>query len=171
MTQMNKKRKLKGNLQEKDVLKKLGISSWSELPKDKYDDLAALIPQTDRKDAVRIFNKLPDYVQVSGELISLLKTVSVDLVKQGDDSHKKVLEGYQKTLDSLQKKLDQPRLLPWTRNKITKQMLEICDKMAKISEEHKNWIQRMVGTIGGAAVGLVAIVGLILGLPTGNNNK
>lgn len=171
MTQMSKKKKLKGNLQEKDVLKKLGIKSWSELPKDKYDDLAALIPQTDRKDAVRIFNKLPDYVQVSGELISLLKTVSVDMIKQGNDSHKKVLESYQKTLDSLQRKLDKPMLLPWTRKQITNQMLEICDKMAKINEEHKNWMQRMVGTIGGVAVGLVAIVGLIFGLPTGSNNK
>lgn len=169
MTQMSKKRKLKGNLKEKDVLKKLGISSWEELPKDKYDDLAALIPQTARKDAVKIFNKLPDYVQVSGELIGLLKTVSVDLLKQGDDSHKKVLEGYQKTLDALQKKLDKPTLLPWTRKKITNQMLDICDKMAKISEEHKNWLLKTLGTIGGIAVSLVAVVGMVLNLPTGNN--
>lgn len=166
---MSKKKKLKGNLQEKDVLKKLGISSWEELPKDKHDDLAALIPQTNRKDAVRIFSKLPDYVQVSSELIGLLKTVSVDLLKQGDDSHKKVLEGYQKTLDALQRKLDKPMLFPWTRKQITNQMLEICDKMAKISEEHKNWILKTLGTIGGIAVSFVAVVAMVLNLPTGKN--
>lgn len=161
------RKKLKGNIQEKDLLKKLNVNSWAELPENKYDDLAALIPQTDRKEAVRIFNKLPGYAQVSGELISLLKTVSVDLIKQGDDSHKKVLEGYQKTLDTIQKKLDKPMLLPWTRNKITNQMLDVCDKMAKISEEHKNWILKMVGAIGCTATCLITIVGVVLGLRTG----
>ncbi len=162
------RKKLKGNIQEKDLLKKLNVNSWAELPENKYDDLAALIPQTDRKEAVRIFNKLPGYAQVSGELISLLKTVSVDLIKQGDDSHKKVLEGYQKTLDTIQKKLDKPMLLPCTRNKITNQMLDICDKMAKISEEHKNWILKMVGAIGcTTATCLITIVGVVLGLRTG----
>ena len=58
---------------EKEIKKALKVKSFSELPLDKYDDLAQLLVNTKKDVAIGIINQLPEYMTYAKEMLSKLE--------------------------------------------------------------------------------------------------
>ena len=149
-------------LSEKQIKRMLKIKEWSELPKDKEDDLARLLTQSKRDVAIGIVNQLPDYVSCAKEMITHLTSVCEKSLTSGDKAHQNAIDGYMRVLSSLEDELNNKRLT-WRRRKhITNKMFEISEKMSKESEDHRKFVLDFTKTVGTFGVILTSVIALPL---------
>ena len=72
---------------EKEIKKALKVKSFSELPLDKYDDLAQLLVNTKKDVAIGIINQLPEYMTYAKEMLSKLTEVCQGVLSEGKSAH------------------------------------------------------------------------------------
>lgn len=144
---------------EKEVKNALNIRSFKHLPVEKHEDLAKLLLNTRKDVAVGIINQLPQYATYMSGTLSQLTNVCQTILSEGKKSHQDTIRGYMLILENLEIELHKKHLTARRKTKITNQMLEIADKIAKEGEKHKTFVLSCFKTIGsfGVVLGSLAL--------------
>jgi len=153
---------------EKEIKKALKVKSFSELPLDKYDDLAQLLVNTKKDVAIGIINQLPEYMTYAKEMLSKLTEVCQGVLSEGKSAHNDTINAYMVILNNLSKELETKKLTKRRKKKITEQMMLVAEKIAKEGEEHRNFVLNVFKTFGqiGVAVGTLALAVVVIAKET-----
>jgi len=94
----------------------------------------------------------PEFVNKMLHMVDGLREVFYNLIKSSNESTKNVYDGYNRTLDALEKMLLNENLKFEERIQIIEKMQEITDKMDVKDSENKNFGLKIAGVVVGAVV-------------------
>ena len=149
---------------EESVKGALKIDSFRNLSKDKIMQFASMIPYMDKEVAIAIINQFPTFVEFGNTLISNYTQLCNNILENNKESQAAVIHGYQTILDSLAKRMNEETISDEERNSITKDMISVADKIAKVDLQNKKFLYKFATRVACASVGFFAIVGATLGI-------
>ena len=94
----------------------------------------------------------PEFVNKMLHMVDGLREVFYNLIKSSNESTKNVYDGYNRTLDALEKMLLNENLKFEERIQIIEKMQEITDKTDVKDSENKNFGLKIAGVVVGAVV-------------------
>ena len=152
---------------EQKVLKKLNISDFRHLTKDKVITMASMLDKMDPEVAKKAIEQFPEFASTTKELLKEYK----DTLDKGLEANKESVKSYydacNSTIESLQKQLDIENLPFEEKKYIIDKLFEISRMMGEKDSENKKFIATMA-VIGACAVGLASAV---LAAALGGNTK
>ena len=129
---------------EQQVKDALQIDSFRNLSKEKIMEFASLIPNMDKDVAMSIINQFTAYAESSRKMVEQFKNVFDAALENNKDSQKDTILAYRKILDDLGEVLKKEELTSEERNRITKQMLDVADRISAKDTENKQFIDNLV---------------------------
>ena len=142
-------------LNEKKVLKTLGIVDFRHLTKNKVISMASMLDKMDPEVAIKAMEQFPEFSTTTKEILNDFK----DTLDKGLESNKESVQAYYSAcaliIDSLQKRLEKEDLSLDERKYIIDKMLFVSKEMGEKDSENKKFIIAMsvIGaTVFGAAV-------------------
>lgn len=151
-------------LSQEEVLKKVGLENFKNVPKDKLIAFVSALPEMDKETAIKCIEQFPEFRNYANEIVGQLKDVSVELLKTQKESQERTILGYQKVLDSLSKRLEQAQLSSQDEHYIIEKMIEVADKMAELQRGNEDFLKHIAHLVASIAGGALAIGGAILGV-------
>lgn len=149
---------------EDDVKKALNIENFRNISKDKIMEFVSLIPQMDKDVAMAIINQFPAYSESALNMIMQLNVMCDKLLASNKASQTDAIEAYKKVLETLRESILKDDITPEERDKITKQMIEVADKISAKDTENKKFLKDLFKT-GAGVLSVVIVVGAtILGV-------
>lgn len=145
-------------LTEKQVLKKLGISDFRHMTKDKVVALASLYENMDPEVAKKALEQFPNFAQTMNDAIDDLKEVVLEGLNSNDESNKQCLLACQGMLDLLEKSLEDEELSFEERMRIMDKMMEITKLMHDKDSENKVFIKDITSKVVNATLGIGVIL-------------
>lgn len=155
---------------EGNVKKALAIDNFRNLSKDKIMEFVSLIPHMDKDVAISIINQFPEYSKMAIEMISQLKAVSDEIIKENSDSQKETIAAYRKILDDLGELLKKDDISSEERSHITEKMIEIADKISAKDTENKDWLRSLLQNSSYILGGALLLGAVILGVNVKGHN-
>lgn len=152
----------KNLLNEKQVLKRLDISDFSQMTEDKAPLFASILPDMDPEIAKKALEQFPDFSKMATNLVSEYSSVVKKAMEEGTASTKVYYDSCAKVLDSLQKELDKKFLLPKRREKIIDKMIEVANMIDRKDSEHKNFILKLVSGVGAVGITVAGLAAYIV---------
>lgn len=154
----------KSLLSPEAVLEKIGAESFRNVSKDKLIAFVSALPEMDKETAIKCMEQFPEFRNYANDIVGQLKDVCTELLKSQKESQEKTILGYQKILDSLSKRLDQPKLSTRDEHYIIEKMIEVADKIADLQQNHEEFLKHIMHVLAGLAGGAIAVGGAILGV-------
>lgn len=155
--------KLRKQYSEEYVLKKLGISDFRHLSKEKAMQFVSMLPQMDPEVAVKALEQFP---QLKDAALSMAKDYKEAMIKAMDDDSndvKTVFVTVNAIIDSLQKELERENIDIQERHYIIDQMKEVVEIQRKVRKDGQDFKLKVLGIGGGVVallgMGLVAVLG------------
>jgi ribosomal protein S17E len=152
---------------EQKVLKKLNISDFRNLTKDKVITMASMLDKMDPEVAKKALEQFPEFASTTKELLKEYK----DTLDKGLEANRESVQSYYEScksiIESLQKQLDEETLSFDDKKYIIDKMLEVSKMMGEKDSENKKFIATMA-VIGACAIGLTTAV---LASALGGNTK
>lgn len=145
----------------KNVLK---IDSFRNLSKDKIMEFVSLIPNMDKEVATKIIEQYPAFAKLSESMVAQLNKMCDTALEKNEESQRLTIQTYKQILDELSNQLHMEDISKEEREKITKQMIEIADKISVKDTENKAFIDKMVKYSTGFAIGALVLGAAILGV-------
>lgn len=149
---------------EEQVKKALKIDSFRSIPKAKIMDFVSLIPNMDKEVAIAIINQFPTYAETAGNMITQLNLMCDNILKVVIVVTKKPINAYKKILDDLGEILKRENITEVERERITKNMIDIADRIAAKDTEEKKFLEKIykygVSVIGGTLILGAVILGV-----------
>ena len=145
----------------KNVLK---IDSFRNLSKDKIMEFVSLIPNMDKEVAIKIIEQYPAFAKLSESMVAQLNKMCDTALEKNEESQRLTIQAYKQILDELSNQLHMEDISKEEREKITKQMIEIVDKISVKDTENKAFIDKMAKYSTGFAIGVVVLGAAILGV-------
>lgn len=147
-----------------EVKNALKIDSFRNLSKDKIMEFVSLIPNMDKEVAIKIIEQYPAFAKLSEAMVAQLNKMCDTALEKNEESQRLTIQAYKQILDELSNQLHMEDISKEEREKITKQMIEIADKISVKDTENKAFIDKMVKYSTGFAIGVVALGAAILGV-------
>lgn len=147
-----------------EVKNALKIDSFRNLSKDKIMEFVSLIPNMDKEVAIKIIEQYPAFAKLSESMVAQLNKMCDNALEKNEESQRLTIQAYKQILDELSNQLHMEDLSKEEREKITKQMIEIADKISIKDTENKAFIDKMVKYSTGFAVGALVLGAAILGV-------
>ena len=147
-----------------EVKNALKIDSFRNLSKDKIMEFVSLIPNMDKEVAIKIIEQYPAFAKLSESMVTQLNKMCDTALEKNEESQRLTIQAYKQILDELSNQLHMEDISKEEREKITKQMIEIADKISVKDTENKAFIDKMVKYSTGFAIGLVVLGAAILGV-------
>lgn len=147
-----------------EVKNALKIDSFRNLSKDKIMEFVSLIPNMDKEVAIKIIEQYPAFAKLSESMVAQLNKMCDTALEKNEESQRLTIQVYKQILDELSNQLHMEDLSKEEREKITKQMIEIADKISIKDTENKAFIDKMVKYSTGFAVGALVLGAAILGV-------
>ncbi len=147
-----------------EVKNALKIDSFRNLSKDKIMEFVSLIPNMDKEVAIKIIEQYPAFAKLSEAMVAQLNKMCDTALEKNEESQRLTIQAYKQVLDELSNQLHMEDISKEEREKITKQMIEIADKISVKDTENKAFIDKMVKYSTGFAIGVVALGAAILGV-------
>ena len=122
---------------EQQVLDALHINSFRNISKQKIMDFISLVPSMDSEKAIAIINQFPNYVDFAKHMVDQLTVTSNQIIISSEERNRIVLFAYRRILVDLGEILKRDDINQEDRDKISRQMIEIADKMSVIDAENK----------------------------------
>ena len=154
---------MKKKLNDKQVLKKLKLKSFSELTEDKIDDFSNLLPQMKVEVVEKALEQVPEFVKLGKTMVSEFKELTFKGFQEGGKGADAYYKSCNRILDSLQKELDKPHITERRKEKIIEKMITVTEMIGKKDTEHKGFILKCLGAF---ATVFVLIFGGILAIVT-----
>ena len=140
-------------LSSQDVLNKIGASSFRNISKDQLISFVSSIPDMDKETAIKCIEQFPEFKSYASGIVSQLQVMCTDAVN-----------GYMMILDTLKEKLSRPDISLEEANQITRDMVEIADKIAILDSENKHFLEGVLKAGSAVAAFALAVAGGILGV-------
>ena len=149
---------------ENDVKKALAIDSFRNISKDKIMEFVSAIPNMDKEVAVKIIEQFPSYAESANNMIAQLNTMCSNAMEENGESQKEVIEAYKKILDDLGELLKKDASTAEERTQITKQMIDIADRISAKDTENKEFLSGITKYGGHIIVSALILGAVILGV-------
>ena len=147
-----------------EVKNALKIDSFRNLSKDKIMEFVSLIPNMDKEVAIKIIEQYPAFAKLSESMVAQLNKMCDTALEKNEESQRLTIQAYKQILDELSNQLHMEDISKEEREKITKQMIEIADKISVKDTENKAFIDKMVKYSTGFAIGALVLGATILGV-------
>lgn len=147
-----------------EVKNALKIDSFRNLSKDKIMEFVSLIPNMDKEVAIKIIEQYPAFAKLSESMVAQLNKMCDTALEKNEESQRLTIQTYKQILDELSNQLHMEDISKEEREKITKQMIEIADKISVKDTENKAFIDKMVKYSTGFAIGALVLGAAILGV-------
>lgn len=147
-----------------EVKNALKIDSFRNLSKDKIMEFVSLIPNMDKEVAIKIIEQYPAFAKLSESMVAQLNKMCDTALEKNEESQRLTIQAYKQILDELSNQLHMEDISKEEREKITKQMIEIADKISVKDTESKAFIDKMVKYSTGFAIGALVLGAAILGV-------
>lgn len=147
-----------------EVKNALKIDSFRNLSKDKIMEFVSLIPNMDKEVAIKIIEQYPAFAKLSESMVAQLNKMCDTALEKNEESQRLTIQAYKQILDELSNQLHMEDISKEEREKITKQMIEIADKISVKDTENKAFIDKMAKYSTGFAIGVVVLGAAILGV-------
>ena len=149
---------------ENEVKKALAIDSFRNISKDKIMEFVSAIPNMDKEVAIKIIEQFPSYAESANNMIAQLNTMCSNAMKENGESQKEVIEAYKKILDDLGELLKKDAITAEERTQITKQMIDIADRISAKDTENKEFLSGITKYGGHIIVSALVLGAVILGV-------
>ena len=149
---------------ENEVKKALAIDSFRNISKDKIMEFVSAIPNMDKEVAVKIIEQFPSYAESANNMIAQLNTLCSNAMKENGESQKEVIGTYKKILDDLGELLKKDTNTAEERAQITKQMIEVADRISAKDTENKEFLSGITKYGGHIIVSALILGAVILGV-------
>ena len=156
-------------LSEEDVKKKLCITDFRSISKDKIIEIVSLLPKMSKEEALAIINQFPNYSDMSKVMVNQMTEMCNSAIMSDEHTHKEIIECYKSVLLTLQEELKNEQLTPEDKDKINNQMLEVINGMSAKDSERKKLINTIVENGGKVVTGVIIVGAAILGASYYNN--
>ena len=147
-----------------EVKNALKIDSFRNLSKDKIMEFVSLIPNMDKEVVIKIIEQYPAFAKLSESMVAQLNKMCDTALEKNEESQRLTIQAYKQILDELSNQLHMEDISKEEREKITKQMIEIADKISVKDTENKAFIDKMAKYSTGFAIGVVVLGAAILGV-------
>lgn len=147
-----------------EVKNALKIDNFRNLSKDKIMEFVSLIPNMDKEVAIKIIEQYPAFAKLSESMVAQLNKMCDTALEKNEESQRLTIQAYKQILDELSNQLHMEDISKEEREKITKQMIEIADKISVKDTENKAFIDKMVKYSTGFTIGVVVLGAAILGV-------
>ena len=143
-------------MSETKVLKKLDISDFRHLTKDKVIKMASMLDKMEPEVAKKALEQFPEFANTTKEMLMEYKDTLDKELESNNDSIKKVYDTYNAIITSLQKELENENLTFEQKKYIIEQMKDVAEKVDKKDTENKRFLAGMAAlfTFG---IGMVAL--------------
>lgn len=147
-----------------EVKNALKIDSFRNLSKDKIMEFVSLIPNMDKEVAIKIIEQYPAFAKLSESMVAQLNKLCDTALEKNEESQRLTIQAYKQILDELSNQLHMEDISKEEREKITKQMIEIADKISVKDTENKAFIDQMAKYTVVCAIGVLVLGAAILGV-------
>ena len=149
---------------ENDVKKALAIDSFRNISKDKIMEFVSAIPNMDKEVAIKIIEQFPSYSESANNMIAQLNTMCSNAMKENGESQREAIEAYQNILEELGEVLRKDAITAEERTQITKQMIDIADRISAKDTENKEFLSGITKYGGHIIVSALILGAVILGV-------
>ena len=161
-------------LNEEQVLQKLEIDSFENLPENKVKKFSKLLMKMDPEVAKTALMQVPEFAKTTKEVIVAFKEVALKGFQIASDSTKSFNESCDIMITALSRQLEDGNLSYEQKLEITTKVMELLAMKDKRAKEDKEFILSMVKSVGEVALKVAAVVGVVLvaiGSATSNDNS
>lgn len=147
---------------EKQVLKKLGISDFRHLSKDKVIKFASMVPNMQPEVAKKALEQFPNFASTSLDLMRDYKEIFEEAIADEREGAQVTYEMYRRIMDSDQKILENE--LSFEQGMlILDHMKAVADAVASFNRERSQDRLKLLAIAGSVATAAIAILGAALG--------
>ena len=150
-------------MSEAKVLKKLDITDFRHLTKDKVIKMASMLDKMDSEVAKKALEQFPEFTNTTREMLSEYKESLDKGLEFNNESVKAVYDTYNAIIVLLQKELENENLTFGQKKYIIEQMKDVAEKVDKKDTENKRFIAGMATlatiVVGGTVVALTSVLG------------
>ena len=158
--------KLRHQLSEQKVLKKLGIEDFNHLTKGKAISFASMLERMDPDVAKEALEQFPEFSSTMQEMLHEYK----DTLEKGMISNDKSVQAFytqcNAIIASLQKELDKDDLSFEGKKYIIEQMKDVANMTSQKDTENKKWLAGIACIAGTVVAGLITALASVLGSNT-----
>lgn len=151
-------------LTEKNIKKKLKVNDFSQLTKEKTEQLVTLLPEMEPEVAMKMIEQFPEFSKLAASMVGYLKETVKLVLAENRDSADHAFRAYQFLLNDFSVQLKKPFISTKEKHHITEKMIEVADRIAALDAENKNFFQKVAVGFGAAALAVVAIAGAVIGV-------
>ena len=135
------------SLNEKKVLKKLGITDFRHMTKDKIVEFASMLPHMDPEVAKKALDQFPEYASSIKELTGIYKDEINNLIASNEKSVGNVFDAYKLVLETLSEEIKRPDLSSEERESINERLIQVAAKIEEVDAENKKFLLKVLGTV------------------------
>lgn len=150
-------------LAEKQVLKKLNIPDFRHLSKDNVVAFASMLDRMDPEVAKKALEQFPDFASTARDIWKEYKSIAVQVLQDGRDDTKEVMDGYNRSIDALEKILNEDDLTFEQKQIVIDKMVDITSQKRTLAKEKAHDRLKMFGIVTGALVTITAALASVLG--------
>ena len=147
---------------EKQVSKKLGISDFRHLSKDKVIKFASMVPNMQPEVAKKALEQFPNFASTSLDLMRDYKEIFEEAIADEREGAQVTYEMYRRIMDSDQKILEN-ELSFEQEMLILDHMKAVADAVASFNRERSQDRLKLLAIAGSVATAAIAILGAALG--------
>lgn len=154
--------KLKRQINEKDLLKMLGIPSFRHMSKDKLVSFVSALPDIDPEVAKKALEQFPDFASTMAEITAHYKDVIAKCLEGSDADTAICLEACEAINESIRHELDKDDLSFEERERLIDKQIRVVQMMREIDADGKRF-RINIARIATVAFGVAAAL-LVTGL-------
>ena len=148
---------------ENDVKRALQIQSFSELSENQFNQLAEMLPNMSKEVATVIMGQISAFADFGKTAVSSYMQICNSFLEKNTESQNTAAQGYQKILDGLSKRLNAENITESDRKAITRDMIDVGDKIAELDKQNKEFLSGAIKTVVGGLATVVALTAGALG--------
>ncbi len=153
-------------MSEKAVLKKLGISDFRHMTKEKVVKFASMLPYMDPEVAKKALEQFPAFKDLAGELVVQYKLIVDKVFEENQISQQAFYDACNSIITSLQKELEKEDISAEERDRIENKMIQVAAMIGEKNSENKGLILKILAVASGVIVAIGGFAAAILGSNT-----
>ena len=162
----------KNYMSEEEVKQALNITDFRSLSKEKIMEFVSIIPKVDKEVAMSIINQFPNYSDMAKEMVRGMLNLCNNALQDASVGRKDVIESYKIVLETLRGELEDGKLTPEERKRITDDMISVAEKIDNVNDKHHIFVKDIITKVGGTVAGVLLVGVAILGaIGNDKNNK
>lgn len=151
------------NLTEKRLMKKLGISDWRHLSKDRMMTFASSIKYVNPETAKEILNQIPNFNEYSLSLLNEYSKNIESILEKNEKTNLELLSACKSLISSIESLITSKDIDSTERDELIDKELKVIELMRLIDSDNKKYHLILSGMLGLTSIFSVGILGSILG--------